>query len=224
MADTEYVALIHAEIDGELDGRQRGELARHLLADPEARALREELMQLHSALDSIEEVEPPAQLLGNILHALPLPTPSPKQLLWPARPWRYAALAAGVLLAAAVVYQSVDGPVPGTAEVVGTLAATRARVTLDTLHLDTGPIAGRVTLYRGGEGLGLALELVANEPVEVLIGSNGQTFRLSDPARGQPARQFPLSGSAEGGQQVNLTFFMSGREVGHATLRVPQGR
>jgi len=39
MAHTGYLPLIHAEIDGELDGSQRAELSRRLLADPEARAL-----------------------------------------------------------------------------------------------------------------------------------------------------------------------------------------
>ena len=46
MADVGYLELIHAEIDGVLDERQRAELARRLLADPEARAVREELREL----------------------------------------------------------------------------------------------------------------------------------------------------------------------------------
>ena len=37
MTNARHLELIHAEIDGELDERQRAELARSLLADPEVR-------------------------------------------------------------------------------------------------------------------------------------------------------------------------------------------
>src|SRR6202035_177605 len=58
MADSERLALIHAEIDGDLDGRQSAELARCLLADPEVRVLREDLRRLCSALAALELCRP----------------------------------------------------------------------------------------------------------------------------------------------------------------------
>jgi hypothetical protein len=229
MTEQGYVALVHAEIDGELDGRQRGELARHLLANPEARALREDLLRLRRALDAIEDVEPPAQLGANILRALPVPTTSAKRFAWPAPGWRYAALVAGVLVGAAVVYETVDGPGPGSTELAGTIATSRAPVTLDTVHLDAGAIAGRVSLYRDAGGLALAFELHSSAPVDVLITSGGHTLRVNGVGRqgsaGEQGTAIALPGSgATAGHAVELTFLMSGREVGHATLRVPESR
>ena len=71
MADSGRLALIHAEIDGELDGRQRAELARALLADPEIQVLREDLRRVCAALDVLEDVDPPQQLRQSVLDALP---------------------------------------------------------------------------------------------------------------------------------------------------------
>jgi hypothetical protein len=228
MADSEYLALVHAEIDGELDGRQRAELARRLLADPEARALREDLLRLRTLLDSIGDVEPPAQLRANILHALPVPTTPPGQFAWSAPRWRYAAVIAGVLGVATVVYETVDGSRPGSAEVAGTIAASHAPATLDTVRLGSGPVAGRVSLYRDGGGLGLAFELVASAPVDVVIANGGHTLQVnglgqpSGPAAHRTTVALPGSGTP-GRQTVDLTFLMSGREVGHATLTAPEG-
>ena len=71
MADSAQLALVHAEIDGELDDRQRAELARCLLADPGFRATRDELRRLCGRLDAIAQAEPPAELLGGVLASLP---------------------------------------------------------------------------------------------------------------------------------------------------------
>ena len=94
MTDEGLLALIHAEIDGGLDALQRGELARRLLADPDARALRDELHRLCAQLDEVEAVEPPAELSARILRALPSAATPPRAFRRPVHPWRYAALAA----------------------------------------------------------------------------------------------------------------------------------
>ena len=222
MTDSGYIALVHAEIDGELDAGQRAELARLLLADTEARALREDLLRLRTMFDAIGEVEPPGRLRANVLQSLP-PFPPPRSALrWPTQHWRYAALAAGVLGAATLVYETVDGPGPGSAEMAGTIAAKRAPVTVDMVTLDAGPVTGRVSLYRDAGGLGLAFELAASEPVDVLIASDGRTLRVDGLGSGGSAGQktmvtLPKSGPKRT-RTVNLTFLISGREVGHATL------
>lgn len=226
MAEPDYVALVHAEIDGELDPGQRAALARRLLADTEARALREDLLLLRKMLDSIGEVEPPARLRATVLQSLP-PLSSPRSSLrWPAQPWRYAALIAGMLVAATLVYETVDGPRPGSAEVAGTIAAKRASATLDVVTLGSGPVTGRVSLYRDAGGLGLAFELAASEPVDVLIAGDGRTLRvdgLGRPGSAEPKTRVALPGfGTDGTGTVNLTFLVSGREVGHATLTAPR--
>ena len=121
MADSGRLELIHAEIDGELDGRQNAELARCLLADPEVRVLREDLRRLCAALDALEDVDPPPQLRQSIVDALPQSTPSRARSWWSAPRLRYAALIAGVLAAGTVVYETLDGPRPATSDVAGTI-------------------------------------------------------------------------------------------------------
>ena len=53
MTDDERMRLIHAELDGDLSSEQRADLARVLLADPQLRALRDELKGLSSRLDAV---------------------------------------------------------------------------------------------------------------------------------------------------------------------------
>lgn len=226
MADTPHIALINAEIDGELDARQRSELARLLLAEPEIRAVREDLRRLCAALDALPDVEPPAQLRASILAAIPPSTVSGGRSTWSAPRWRYAALVAGVLGAGAVVFETLDGTRPATTEAAGTMAAARGPVMLDTAQLGQGPVGGRVSLYRDAGGLGLAFELISSGPVDVLITSEGRTLEVNGlggtGAAGQ--RTVVLVGSASTGERkVGLIFLMSGREVSRATLTVPEG-
>lgn len=224
MTEPALLELINAEIDRELDAKQIAVLARGLLADPEARALRDELRRLCTALDAMADVEPPRELKKDVLAALPHPVPLPRRPWYSTPQWRYAALFAGVLAAGAVVYQTVRGPKPATAEVAGTMAA-RARTPVDSVRLDRGPVLGQVSLYRDSAGLILELELVASEPVDVRVGGSGHEvsmYRVS--GRGAPGGSptvVALPGFGTGGQTVNVTFLMAGREVGAATLRIP---
>src|SRR5712671_3960893 len=160
MADSGHLALIHADIDGELDGRQRSELARYLLADPEAKALREDLRRLCTELDALKDVDPPQGLRQSILDALPQSNPPRVRSWWSAPRLRYAALIAGVLAAGTVVYETLDGPRPATSDVAGTMATADTPTTVDTVRLGNGAVAGRVSLYRDRAGLGLEFELV----------------------------------------------------------------
>ena len=184
MADTGYLPLIHAEIDGELDASQRAELARRLLADPEARALREDLRRLCGALDAMQQIEPPPELCASILAALPAAPaaakgPAAARQPWSsAHRWRYAAILAGALAAGTVLFVTVEGPRPATSDTAGTMAAARAATTVDTVSLANGPIAGRVSLYRDTSGLSLKFELATRAPVDVLVASDGYTIRI----------------------------------------------
>jgi anti-sigma factor RsiW len=225
MTDSEYLGLIQAEIDGELDARQRGELARRLLADPDARGLRDEFQRLCARLDAVKPVEPPPQLLPRIMEALPPATLRLPASRWQASRWRYAALLAGVLAAAAFVFKTVNGPGPASNELTGTMASARGRTTLDTVRLGTGPVAGRVDLYRDATGLGLTFDLAASAPVEVVVSSAAGTLRVTGPTSGDRSglsTSVSLPG-AEGSRRVDLTFLMSGREVGHARLSPAEG-
>ena len=223
MADPRQVALIHAEIDGELDAVGRAELARWMLVDSDGRMLREDLRRLCEALDSLPAVEPPEGFRASVLAALPH-TYAPRRRTWTPG-WRYAALAAGVVLAAIIVLQTVRGPGPAPAEVAGTMSAPAA-TRVDTVQLANGPVSGHVSLYRDASGLGLEFELVASSPVEVLVTAAGQTVRL----KGLAAKDKPLGpttvalrGVPRDVPTVDVAFLMGGHQVGSATLHTAGG-
>ena len=67
--------------------------------------------------------------------------------------------------------------------------------------------------------------------MDVLVASDGHTLRINGvgrqakPAQGKPGvLTVPLSEFRMGGQTVDLTFLMAGRQVGSATLRAPADR
>ena len=64
MNEERCIELIHAEIDGELSLHDRAELNRHLLANPAAMRLRDELKQVCMVLDGLEQITPPPRPQG----------------------------------------------------------------------------------------------------------------------------------------------------------------
>jgi len=224
MAEPWQLALIHAEIDGELDAEQRAELARCVLADPHVRAVREDLRRLCTALDGLAPVEPPEQLRESVLAALPQPSLHPRQSFVPR--WRYAAVIAGVLAAGVLVLETLRGPETATTDAAGTMASVPAPTIVDTVRLGSGPVSGRVSLYRDPTGLGLEFELAASAPVDVLISSGEHSLRVNGLGRQDPVgsrKTVALPDFGTGGQTVNLTFLMAGQRVGGATLRASGG-
>ncbi len=223
MAEPRQLALIHAEIDGELDAAQRAELARYLLAEPDVRAAREGLRRLCTALDGLPPVEPPEQLRESILAALPQPLPRPRQSFAPR--WRYAAVIAGMLAAGVLLLESLRGPETATTDAAGTMASGHAPTIVDTVRLGSGPVSGRVSLYRDPAGLGLQFEVAASAPVDVVIASDGHTWRVNGLGKQEKAvgTTVALPGLGTGGQTVELTFMMAGQPVGGATLRTSGG-
>jgi anti-sigma factor RsiW len=234
MTESAHLELIHASIDGDLDEHQRSELASHLLANPESRALRDGLKDVCAALEGMVAVDPPPQLRASILAALPPSAvrtqPARRAVPWPATAWRYAAALAGALIAGAVWYEARVGRGPDATEVSGTMAAPAARTldVVDTVRLDRGPVEGRVSLYRAAAGFGVELELVAGAPVDVLVAAGDEKLRIGGlgvaDSPGGPRTRVALPGVGLPGQTVGLTFLVAGREVGTATLSVPAGR
>jgi anti-sigma factor RsiW len=226
MVDPKYVELINAEIDGELDVRQRAELSSRLLADPAARALRDEMRRLCKALDEVGPAEPPARLRADILAALPQMQARRGKTSWQLPKWRFAAALAGVLLTGTIVIRVMDNQQQATGEMAGTLAAQRAPAVVDMIQLAQGPVSGRVSLVREGTKLGLSLELVASSPVDVLVASEGHSVQVNGVGQAGHAAHptmVELPGFAGDGHPVNVTFLMGGHEVARATLNEPKG-
>jgi len=70
--DPRLLDLVQADLDGRLDGAEKAELARRLLADPAARRLHDELRRTHTLLHDLPQVEPPDGLRSAIQGALGL--------------------------------------------------------------------------------------------------------------------------------------------------------
>ena len=216
MADSAQLALVHAEIDGELNDRQRAELARCLLADPGFRATRDELRRLCGRLDALEQAEPPAELLDGILASLPQTQAPAARFRMPVGGWRYAAMLAGVLVTGAIVYRITDGQSTVATEMTGTLAGPRASQSVDLASISGGAVSGSVTLDQQGSGLALALELTAGAPVDVLVASGKQSLTIKGLPAGRTVTALPGFDGTH--QPVNLTFMAAGREIGRASL------
>ena len=224
MADPGQLALMHAEIDGELDASQRAELARTLLADPKARAMRDDLRRLCQALDELEPVEPPAGLRESILAAMPQPTV--KRRWHPAPMLRLAAMIAGVVIVGAVMFETMRGPAPATSEVAGTIALAPAATLVDTVQLPNGPVSGRVSLYRDRALLALRFEVRAAAGVGARVTSDGHVLHIDSVGQTSMAGTeltVALPDVPMSGQSVEITFLAGDRAIGTATLRAPQG-
>jgi anti-sigma factor RsiW len=225
MTQREYIALIHAEIDGELDAANRAELARHLLADPDARALREDLRRVCNALDGLPEVEPPAQLRQSILAALPQSSVKRPGLASPY--WRLAAVIATVMLAGAIVFETLKGAGPAAGNLSGTIAAQTPAI-VATVRLGDGPVAGRASLLHERAQWAVEFDLASSAPADVLIVSGAYSLRVNGIAgpdkAGGPPRRVTLSGFQASEQPVELRFLVAEKQVASATLRQPATR
>jgi anti-sigma factor RsiW len=220
MSNEQDLTLIHAEIDGELDAHQRVELSRRLLADPELRAVRDELRRLCSSLEALPAVEPPAQLRTNIARALPAAPVTASRSAQAASRWRIAAALAGALTLGGILFAALDEQKTGGAELAGTIAAPREPVTIDTARVEGGAVTGQVSLYKDAAGLGVRIEVVAPGPVDAVIAGGGRTLKVADLGQKGASTAVSLPGfSADGSATVELTFLSSGHEVGHVTLR-----
>ena len=152
MIEERYLELIHAELDGELTAEQRAELSRLLLANPEARAFRDQLNRLFGELAKLEDVAPPSDLSASVLGALRIPAgPEPSHIrgrAWYAAPaFRYAAVFVGGLLASALLFGS------GARHGAGPAGKRAHRGRCDPCRADRA-LQPRIAARRGtGEGL-----------------------------------------------------------------------
>lgn len=225
MPGIEPTALVHAELDEELDSAQRAELARLLLAEPPLRAWRDELQSVCNRLGALGQVPPPAELKDLILKRLPPPGVGTAHRRRSLTHWRIAALFAGLLTAATLVYENVQGPTPGDRETAGTLLGD-APTTLDSASVRGGSVTGRALLYGDKAGLSIGLEVSAPGPVDVLITTGGRSMRINGLGASGAAREskrtIPLGAQPEG-QPVELSFLIDGRTVSRVTLHAKSG-
>jgi hypothetical protein len=187
--DPKYIDLMNAEIDGEISAEDRARLENYLAQDPAARALREELAGLCTALDAVEFIEPPAHLKHAVLDTItrqnataPASTGGGWQLalstFFTGGVARYAlAFATGAILTYTFInsdqisrqaFDDVTG-------LVGTISEPDFSAEMSSEHsidLTLTEIAGSVKLHRAGSILILDFDLVSQDPIEIVADFN----------------------------------------------------
>ena len=244
MTDPRLLALLHAELDGDLDTDGQAELASHLATDPELVRLRAELAAVDVGLAALPAVEPPAVVLADILAGLPpLPrepvvvplrapasAPTSAPLAAPVtvmrsrrvvRVWAYAASLIAMVGAGVLLQQSGLLTAELAGEAAGTLVQPGAPAELlDSVPLEFPGISGRAQAFRD-EGVRLDIELANAEDVRVVVLGGGTEQALAAPRQPNGARQqlqLQLPAAAIAAGRVNLRLEAQGRVVGEASL------
>ncbi|HEX9773280.1 MAG TPA: hypothetical protein VGA44_07425 [Steroidobacteraceae bacterium] len=242
MIEDRHIDLIHAELDGELTSEQRAELSRVLLANPEARARRDELNRLFGALAKVASVEPPPDLAPSVLQAVGLEAREVPALAARAgfrraawyRPTllRYAAVFVGGLLASAAVLQlgSGGGANLDVSQLVGTIgghAGAAPEAPIDRIELDLAQVSGSASSYEVESVVVLELALSARQPVEVVAiqGARSVSFRLAARPGAPPEQLLWVAGDAGTRESaIELKVFGSGTLLYEGALETSQAK
>lgn len=218
MIDERIEELVNADIDGRLPESSRAELNRHLLANPEVRALHRDLQRLQQALESVRPEPVPPGLVAGIMNRVPARVVRPGALR-ASRTWRYAFALAASLAVAAVALRlgSLDEDVEGVAA-VGTMAAGEQVASAATIARPG--LRASVQLRSSGASLLVDLDVASQSNVDVVASHAGQTAVLS--ARPDMAGQRQtLELPAEGAGPVVVRFASQGRVIEELSLQAP---
>ena len=233
MTDAAIIALMYADIDGELEGEGRAVLARRLLEDPECRALYNELQGLCQRLDALPLAAVPDDLRTTVLAQLPAPplrarTP---RLVPRFSGQRLAAVAAGVgvLVGMAAWLHAGSLGRAGTAEMAGTMLASAPTRTTRLVSAPLPPAvgAGRVALVRTAAGLALALEVDAEHrsfELQVSDAAGPVALGAPIPAAGFPYGVRPLPATVSSAAPFTVSFRSQDQLLGTVVLDGKSGR
>jgi hypothetical protein len=171
----EFIALINADIDGEIRQEDKDRLDALLLENEEARAMHAELLSLCESIESAKPELPPPHLrhvIMNNIKPTPAGTNSPGFLEWllamPA--FKYSAtFAAGVILTLSAVSsdQQSTRALDNVTGLVGTIADPVRGDLLNTIAVDNTKVVGQVSLRSTGPLLILDFDLVTSGPIEI---------------------------------------------------------
>jgi len=229
----EYVELIQADVDGELPADRRAELAALLLANPEARRLRDELATLAGTLARVSPAEPPAGFTDAVMAALPPATIARRRGSGGARRpvlLRYAAVFVGALLAATIALRFGFDTVPGedASQLAGTMApsvAAERSAPADVAQVAIGTGTATVRLYVSPAGRTVEFDLPAGAPVDAVgVEESGRVMTTDLNAMQKiPGGQYALAleGSGQPGKSLNFLFVQAGKPVQRVELEVP---
>jgi hypothetical protein len=168
--DPRTLELIHAEVDGELDGAERAELEARCAADPAAREHREQWGRIHAALARLPSVEPPAGLGRRWQGGSPAAPERLSVVPRRSRPRRWlrpaiGLAAGGLALAIALGYGGLGRSLLDGDALVGTMGGAHAVRRVD---VDAAGVTGAISLRPSGAGWTLVFDLRGEQPTPVV--------------------------------------------------------
>jgi hypothetical protein len=246
MLDDRMLQLLNAEIDGDLSASDRAELSRRLLHEPEARAAREALRRTCAELDTLEPVEPPAELRERILAAFPQSAAvasrggqASRRFLSSASTLRYAAAIVGAVLVGTIAFQanrSVDDV--DADQTAGTMADSpaAARAGEGAMRVDASQVRGTITLVPTGRELGVRFDFDPVQPagaampeaIDVVVTRGHDVAHLKGSAAmqqaGGTAMTAALPGAVAAGDVVGVRVMVADTPVFETRWQAPAAR
>ncbi len=190
--------LLNGGIDDVLSAAERDELNSLLAGSTQLRDLNEELKTFTGLLDGLQEVEPPPYLQESIERQIRLPVQSNQHEekqgffgTWLPAHWLRTgfAIAAGVVLTVGI-YEVGSGPMTAedATKLVGTVAKTQAAdqgELLDSIHIFTDTLSGRVELRKKDDLFTLDVQLNSDGPTQVVVDYAGRGLEFEGITRMQ---------------------------------------
>jgi hypothetical protein len=225
--------LIHRDVDGDLSSSERRELAGALRRNATARKLHAEFMALGTALSSVRQVEPPANL-GNRIRAdvrSRVSTPRPR------RTWfeslraaletpsvlRYGTVFTGGLVTGALLFMFLIHPQPAS-NVSGDVATGTLLTQSETFPFDVTGAKGTLTAVSTETGKELTFRLTSGTSTTTRLTYDPSRVKLENVREVQSAGG-PVAVTAgvvemtgTGSQKCTLTF--SGVKDSRITVQV----
>ena len=223
--DPRALELIHAELDGELDGAQRAELEAIVAADPAAREYREQWHRIAGALSRLPPVDPPAGLGRRWQGGSPA---APVRLRAPRPRWLRPALglaAGGFALALAIGYGGLGRQMLDSDALVGTMGGDHA-AEARRIAVDEDGVTGAIALLPSETGWTLDFNLRSERATPVTATWDSAAMGLGE-VRGTP----PKGGLQAGPGRIafvvdpaqHLSIDLRAGEGGQVRIRI-QGR
>ena len=179
--------LLNGGVDGILSTAEQNELGSLLADSAQLRDFNEELKTITGLLDGLQEVEPPPYLQESIERQIRLPVQSNQQeekrgffATWLPAHWLRTgfALAAGAVLTVGI-YEMGSEPmtVEDATRLVGTVVKSQAAdqgEILDSIHILTQTLNGRVELRNKDDLFTLDVQLNSDGPTQVVVDFAGR--------------------------------------------------
>ena len=239
--DQKYIALINAEIDGEISVEDRALLDAYAAGNAEAARLREALGGLCSELDALDALTPPPELKAGVLRQLPARERATATArrgiaeafagLFGAPALRYAmCFAAGVILTVTLISsdQAARQAFDDVTGLVGTISDAPMSAGIaaeDELRLTMNELAGSVSLNTSGSLMILDFDLASRDPVEIVATFNHRDIwfngfaQLESQGTSVAAETGQVTVRMAGQRRYAVFLHNAGRDAATVTLR-----